>query len=171
MSDVAEAVKPEVIPEVDYKEKLENYNFEGHTYDPNFYSRRQRTGSQQLVSHRLCTYSEMTGLFLEATYRMRAGARSMDRMDPYGGLIKGIPTTVEQLMCADMDALMSTLNVGKLGKPTYVILYTNDREDKRWIDLLKRCPYAFPTMECDSKMGPYKVTQWVICKKDPRPTK
>lgn len=120
--------------------------------------------------HHICALWEVKQGFSLSHYNARIARVTMPKIDVYGRKTMSDPNikvpTIEDLMELDMDLLMSAAEYNGVDSqhPPTVTLYTNDTEDPRWLDLLKRCPHAQKVYSVPSKMGHYMVHAWVICR-------
>ena len=122
----------------------------------------KKSGSLPLANHSICALREVRVTFTGTQFLNRLHNWDKGYNSNYTGEHYTWPPveTVEEIMDLDMRMLCSAVLDGHI-----IILYTNDREDERWLQRLRDLPFARVTMEVPSKMDKYNVQQWLL---DPR---
>jgi hypothetical protein len=148
-----------------------SYDYEKYTFRPNWSNGLLDTGALRIAGHgHICAMLSTNQAFTKEAYRGRLDRRELGTVSAWGQPSKPLPKiTVEQLMHLDMDYILSAIHDPNSKHPWHLELFTNDREYKPWLQLVKQCPYAHLVAEIPSRMGPYKIQQWLFAKKDPRP--
>lgn len=170
----AEPVYPPKVEEVSVKPEkrtLDTYDFDAYEKKKDYTKGLTHDGAIQIHGHNhICALFAVSGSFTTSAFKARIAARGEKRYNHYGEPLTPLSKmSVEDLMMLDMDYLMSTIH-DKYGGPNYlsVELFTNDKEDERWLKFLERCPYAHKVYEVPSKMDKYNVQCWIIALKDPK---
>jgi hypothetical protein len=122
----------------------------------------KKWGTPHVTNHPICALREVRATFTGAQFLQRLHNWEKGYSSSYTGENYKWPplTTVEEIMDLDLRMLCSAVSDGFT-----IILYTNDREDERWLQRLRDLPFARVTMEVPSKMEKYNVQQWLL---DPR---
>jgi len=123
-------------------------------------------GALKISGHpHICAIMHTVQSFTKEAYIGRLEIRGQPRFDSYGSKLKTVfaPCTKRELMYMDMDHILSAIFCPNgPGAGWFMEVFTNDREDPEWIELVRNCPYAKLVYEIPSRMGAYNVQCWLF---------